>query len=258
MGRPKAWLPWNGEPMVLHVVRQLLAVVDEVVVVTSQALDLPPLPEGARTVRDSEPERGPLAGLRDGLSAISAPWAFVTSTDAPHLTADYVEALFAFGEPAAPEVDGFVQVLSAVYPKRGAGVADDLVASDKLRPLFLLESLGYRAVRPDELPSTAPLRGFNTPDQYLDAAREAFPGATATIELLGRARQLAGVKELSLPIGRLGDLLTAVGAELGLVEDGALAPGFLVSLEGRDVIRDLAVPVGPGERVIVIDAAAGG
>ncbi|MGI9433010.1 MAG: molybdenum cofactor guanylyltransferase, partial [Myxococcota bacterium] len=49
MGRPKAWLPWRGHPMITHVVGVLGQVTDDIVVVTSENLDLPPLP--ARVVR---------------------------------------------------------------------------------------------------------------------------------------------------------------------------------------------------------------
>ena len=66
MGRDKAWLPWRGQPIVVHVAGVLRSVVDEVVVVASDSLELPPL--DARGVGDREPARGPLAGLRDGLA----------------------------------------------------------------------------------------------------------------------------------------------------------------------------------------------
>jgi len=38
MGRDKAWLPWRGQPMIAHVVSILRPIVDEVVVVASDAL----------------------------------------------------------------------------------------------------------------------------------------------------------------------------------------------------------------------------
>ena len=52
MGRDKAWLPWCGQPMIAHVVSILRPIVDEVVVVASDALELPPLE--ARVVRDRD------------------------------------------------------------------------------------------------------------------------------------------------------------------------------------------------------------
>ena len=71
MGRAKAWLPWFGRPMIEHVVDCLLPAVDEVVVVTSAELDLPPRP--ARVVSDRMPERGPLASRCVHRARIGAP-----------------------------------------------------------------------------------------------------------------------------------------------------------------------------------------
>ena len=67
--------------MIAHVVSILRPIVDEVVVVASDGLELPPL--DARVVRDREPARGPLAGIREGLEQIRTDFAFVTGTDAP-------------------------------------------------------------------------------------------------------------------------------------------------------------------------------
>ena len=58
MGRPKALLPWRGRTLIEHLVEGLSAVVGEVVVVTSSALDLPRLP--VRVLVDEHPEQGPL------------------------------------------------------------------------------------------------------------------------------------------------------------------------------------------------------
>ena len=89
--------------------------VDEVVVVTSEELEPPPV--DALLVRDSAPAEGPLQGLAEGLARVEAPLAFVTGTDAPFLRADFVRAMLAFGVPVALVQDGFVQTLAAVYPR---------------------------------------------------------------------------------------------------------------------------------------------
>ncbi len=70
MGRAKACLPWRGQPMVAHIVSILRPIVDDVVVVASDALELPAL--DARVVRDREPALGPLAGIREGLEEIDS------------------------------------------------------------------------------------------------------------------------------------------------------------------------------------------
>jgi molybdopterin-guanine dinucleotide biosynthesis protein A len=260
MGRAKAWLPWFGQTLVEHVVARLAEVVDEIVVVCSDALELPRLE--ARVVHDLEPGRGPLVGLREGLGAIEADFAFVTSTDTPFLEAEYVRALLERGQPCAPEAEGHVQVLSAVYPRSAHGLADRLLAEGRARPLDLLERLGFERVAAAALPTGrsgfAPWHGFNTPKAYLEAVRAVDPDAQAEAELLGRAALAAECARRSVPVGTLAEVLSVWPAALGLVDGDRVARSHLVSLGGRELVRDLALPVGPGERVSVIDALAGG
>lgn len=259
MGRPKALLPWGGRTLVEHVVASLEAAVDEVVVVTSQELDLPPL--AARVVRDDRPAWGPLAGLAVGLEAAEAPLAFAASTDAPHLSSRFVEAVLASGGAAAPVVDGFVQTLAAAYPTRaGAEAARRLLDAGRRRPLDLLEALDYRPLAPEELPDLDALRGFNTPADYLAAVAREEPEATAILELVGHLRSAAGRGEIPVPVGTLGEVLAQAPAPLEPIDAGRnrVAAPYVVSLGGRDFVRDLSVPIGPGERVILLDSNAGG
>jgi len=256
MGRAKAWLPWRGQAMVAHVVGVLRQVVDEVVVVSSRRLDLPPLE--ARVVRDREPERGPLAGIREGLEHLEADLAFVTATDAPFLEPAFIRTLLSHRGAAAPEVGGYVQTLSAVYPRAALPCAEALLAKERLRPLFLLEAARFRRVPERELPGVDSVRGFNTPQEYLAAVREIEPEATATLEFLGRSRLALGRRELEVPVGTLAEVLAHAGSALELVAEGRVAKPFLVSLEGRSFVRDAAIPIGPGEHVIVLDASVGG
>jgi len=179
MGRPKAWLPWRGRPMLVHVVETLRRAVDEIVVVSSADLELPRL--DARVVVDREPGLGPLAGIREGLAHIEADLAFVTSTDAPFLRPGFIEAMLGFERAAAPVVEGRVQTLAAVYPRSALPCAERLIAAGRLRPLFLLEAERYRQVLPHELPELESLRSLNTPEEYRRAVLETQGEATATV-----------------------------------------------------------------------------
>lgn len=250
--------------MIAHVVETLRegGAVDEIIAVSSSLLPLPTL--DAKIVIDRQPALGPLAGIREGLAHMKADIAYTTSTDAPFLTTRFVSAMLDFGEAAAPEVDGYVQTLAAVYPRRALACADELIAQDRLRPLHLLEAVGYRKVSPDELPDIESIRGFNTPEQYLAAARESAPDSTACLEVRGAARKrvskldsrsAAAVSawEWEIPVGTLGEALAHVPG-LDVLEGDRLAAPFRVSLGGGESIQDARVPVGPGERVILEDA----
>ncbi len=243
MGRPKALLPWRGRTLIDHVVGVLRQATDEVIVVTSADLDLPAL--DAVIVRDRAPKLGPLAGIREGLDAMRGDLAFVTSTDAPFLTPAFVKAMLAFRTTAAPDVGGFVQSMSAVYAKALAKTAGDLIAANRLRPLFLLEAAAFRCVRPDELPDLDSMKSLNTPGDYLDALRRDGQTAPATLEFLGTARAKFGATR-DVPPGLLGPIIAGFGEH------------HLVSLNGRQFVREPHIPIGPGDRLIVMDAAAGG
>jgi molybdopterin-guanine dinucleotide biosynthesis protein A len=238
--------------MVEHVVETLRQSVDEVVVVSAPGLALPSLP--ARVVCDPEPGLGPLAGIAEGLAHVESELAFATGTDVPFLTAEFVDALFAFGGPVAPRVEGRVQTLAAVYPRSALGQARALLARGRRRPLDLLEAVAYREVQPEELPGTDSLRGFNTPAEYLEAVREVAAGATARLEFSGRARRLAGCCALDVPVGSLGEVLDHAPPRLELHSGEGVASTYRVSLGDCDRVRDSWIPVGPGERVVVRDA----
>jgi len=243
--------------MVEYVVGVLRSVVDEVVVVTSADLEVPPLE--AKVVRDEEPEQGPLAGLASGLAHVEAGLTYATSTDAPWLTAEFVRAVLAPGRAAAPRVDGFVQTLAAAYPTRaGEREARALLADGRRRPLDLLEALDYRAIDEDALPDKRSLSGFNTPDAYLAAVEADVGRATASIEFVGRPRTLVDVESLEVPIGTLAQVLSHVPASLEVCRGDRVAAPYLVSLGGREFVRDARIPVGAGERILVLDASAGG
>lgn len=243
--------------MISHVVHVLRGCVDEVIVVSSPSLELPRLE--AEVVRDPDPHLGPLAGIATGLAASRAEWAFVTSTDAPFLTAKFVDALFAPGRAAAPIAAGTVQPLAAVYPRAAANAAQDLVNTGRRRPLHLLEELRYLALPIEALPDAQSLDGFNTPAEYLAAVARTFgPAAVAGIELLGRARRAVGRARFEVPVGSLGDVLAPLQPALSICDGERVSPAYLVSLGGRDFVRETRIPIGPGESVLVFDAAAGG
>ena len=116
----------------------------------------------------------------------------------------------------------------------------------------------YRPLPAESLPDLVSLRGFNTPAEYLAAVAEDGQAGRAALEFVGRPRMLAGCAGLEVPIGSLASVLSHAPAPLELCRGEQVAPSFLVSLGGRDFVRDTRIPVGPGERVIVLDASAGG
>lgn len=119
----KAGLVVGGRPCLERVCTAVATVVPRVLVVAAAGQPLPLLPPGVEIVRDSTPDGGPLAGLRDGLDAARAGGArraFVASCDVPLLRAAVVDRLLAIAESSAARIvvpvdDDVPQVLAAVF-----------------------------------------------------------------------------------------------------------------------------------------------
>jgi molybdopterin-guanine dinucleotide biosynthesis protein A len=184
MGRPKAWLPFAGEPMLVRVVRLLGGAVQPLVVVAAPEQEVPPLPLGETVVRDEEKGRGPLQGLVAGLDALQgqAEAAYLSSCDVPFLRPAFVRRLIdLLGESAicVPHIGDFHHPLAAIYRLDVAVAARQLLAENRLRPFFLFEAVPTRVVEAAELADVdadfQTLRNLNTPEEY-EAALRAVAG----------------------------------------------------------------------------------
>lgn len=182
MGRSKAWLPFGDEVLLQRVVRVLGEVAESIVVVAGPGQALPPLPSSVVIVRDPVAHQGPLRGIATGLAALPATveLVYASSTDAPFLRQGWVTRLAELigeNDLAIPEVGGFLHPLAALYRRATTlPAAETLLAADRLRPVFLLETLQGRVVTPEELrpvdPELETLRNLNTPEDYELALRK--------------------------------------------------------------------------------------
>ena len=144
-----------------------------------------------------------------------------------------------------------------MYPRNALERIDAILAEGRARPLQVLEEFGYRKLSEEELPDPQSVRGFNTPDEYLEAVRESEAQATATLEFRGRARIAMGRSELDVPVGTLGDVLAPFQSSIEILDGDAVAEPFAISLNGHGLACSAAIPVGPGERICVLDTAVG-
>ena len=182
MGVPKATLPFGAETMLQRVVRLLGGVVSPVVVVAAREQPLPALPDEVSVARDEREARGPLEGIRAGLSALPASIdaAYITSCDVPLLVPAFVERmidLIGDHDIAVMEVDGFPHPLSAIYRRVTLPHVEALLAADRLRPVFLFDAVRTRRVQPEEMtvvdPELKTLRNVNTQQDYRAALADA-------------------------------------------------------------------------------------
>jgi molybdopterin-guanine dinucleotide biosynthesis protein A len=174
MGTTKALLPFGAETMLQRVVRILGGVVSPIVVVAAPNQELPDLPHSVIVTRDEREGRGPLEGLRAGLKALPSEIdsAYVTSCDVPLLVSGFVIEMLDLArgyDIAVMEIDGFPHPLSAIYRRATLRHIEELLAHDRLRPVFLFDLVKTRRVRPEEIttdPDLRTLRNLNTRDDY--------------------------------------------------------------------------------------------
>jgi molybdopterin-guanine dinucleotide biosynthesis protein A len=191
MGRPKAALPFEGEPLLARVVRRIAPVCRRIVVAAAPDQELPALPASVLVARDARPGCGPLEGLAAGLEALGAEVeaVLVTTTDAPFVEprlAARLDELRREGpgapwEAAVPLVDGRAQPLMAVYASSVGAIVRALLAEDRRRATLVAERARTRFVGEAELyedaelaavdPGRRALRGVNTPEEYEAALR---------------------------------------------------------------------------------------
>jgi molybdopterin-guanine dinucleotide biosynthesis protein A len=84
---------------------------------------------------------------------------------------------------AVMEIDGFPHPLSAVYRRTVLPHVEDLLAANRLRPVFLFDRVKTRRVRPEEItadPDLRTLRNLNTREEYERALVDAGVSSTST------------------------------------------------------------------------------
>ncbi|GAB2925667.1 hypothetical protein GCM10027047_23450 [Rhodococcus aerolatus] len=189
MGSPKAELPHRGAPLLAHVVAELRAVCDPVLVVTAPGRTVPDT--GVTVLHDDVLDRGPLAGVARGLAAAAAAGrdvACVCATDLPLLHHALLTTLLGLLRPdddaVVPVVDGQAHPLLAVYRTHLAAAAADL-AADAAPVRALLRGARTREVGRAQLladpalaaadPALGSVRGANTPAEW---AALTAPGRT--------------------------------------------------------------------------------
>ena len=123
MGRDKATLEWRGLPLWAQQLDKLRAVTSNIFV--SARFAVPWRPADVELIIDESPSRGPLSGLTASLEIMETDCLLALAVDMPFMTPSHLEELCECARPemgAVPVVDGKVEPLAAVYPKRAATI----------------------------------------------------------------------------------------------------------------------------------------
>ncbi len=178
MGQPKHLLPFGAETMLQRVIRTLSEVVSPIVVVAAPEQPLPQLGNDVIVAHDEQEGLGPLGGLSIGLSILrrTVEAAYVSSCDVPLLRPQFVEWMIESlqSHELAIARDGkYHHPLAAVYRTSLEDKVRELMAANRMRPIFLINECDSQIVEVEELREVDPelnsLRNINTPEDYQTA-----------------------------------------------------------------------------------------
>ena len=138
MGRDKAFLPVNSEPLITHSLRRVRDAGAGEVLISGRpeqdfsGFDLPVL-------LDAYPDCGPLGGIERGLAVARHPLVLVVAVDLPHMTSDCARWLVSRGASSAggrltgcpvgivPVHNGRWEPLAASYPRQAHSLVKEML-----------------------------------------------------------------------------------------------------------------------------------
>jgi len=288
MGRSKALLLLDGEPLIVQIVRRLERLFNEIVVVASPGQELPPFRHGSgqalpvTLVQDDVAHQGPVGGIYYGLRTATKVFAFVTSCDVPFLSPpliSYLRSQISNHDVVVPFWQGRFQPLHAIYRRSVAPLLKEQLERGELRPIFLYDKVRTYKVSEEEIrrfdPEGLSFLNMNTPEDYQGALsrwqkerKSLTASLTCTVELFGAARLRAKTAELSLELPQdatLAHVLFALSERLPTLVGPVIAPdksslttGHACNINGRDFVRSPSAKVNPGDKIFIISADAGG
>lgn len=153
MGRDKAAIEWDGEPMLARIVQVVGQRCQPVLVVAPTASSAYQLLYGtggpeATWVTDEQPGAGPMGGLAAGLAAAAATGAelaFVCATDMPLVSTDLIDELLTGLSPSADAVIAHDaqrdHPMAGIYRTSCADRIAEVAASGERRMLAAVDAL---------------------------------------------------------------------------------------------------------------------
>jgi molybdopterin-guanine dinucleotide biosynthesis protein A/molybdopterin converting factor small subunit len=278
MGTPKALLPYDDEPLIVHIVAMLRRLFAEVVVVAAPEQDLPSMP--VMLVRDDVAYQGPVGGLCYGLRAARRDICFVTSCDSaflcPHLISHLVSRIPGH-DVVVPRWGDRFQPLHAVYRRSVLALLEGQRARGELRPVFLFDKVRTLSIGDEEIrrfdPDGSSFFNMNTPADYAEALKRWHQpdSIRCTVELFGVARLIAQTREVSLALPEgatfsqllagLAEKLPALVGRVISADGSRLVEGYACNVNGLDFVRTslfATATVNPGDNIAILSADAGG
>jgi len=174
MGRDKAFLTFDGIPLIERVVRTLRTVFPRIIIVTNDPASY--VSYGAVVVTDAVDKQGPLTGIYSGLLHSKDDYNFVVACDMPFLNSGlitYMAGLTQGYDIVAPLVAGYLEPLHAFYHRRLLPVIEERLRQDSRQIRGIYDEAHVHYVTETELdrydPERRSFKNLNTPEEYKEA-----------------------------------------------------------------------------------------
>lgn len=173
LGRNKALLEVEGQPLVSRTIQKLAALSDDLLVVTSDPARYAPLGLPARLVSDERPGMGSLMGIYSGLRVARHTHALAVACDMPFLNLPllrYMMPLADGHDVVIPRLGGFFEPLHAIYGKSCLPFMAGLLEQGRRQIIAFFDHVRVRYVEEDEIEKFDPHHlsfvNVNTPGDW--------------------------------------------------------------------------------------------
>ena len=154
LGRDKALLEVQGQPLMARTVEKLAALSDDLLIVTSDPARYAPLGLPARLISDEQPGVGSLMGIYSGLRAARHTHALAVACDMPFLNLPllrYMVPLADSYDVVIPRLGGFTEPLHAIYGKSCLPFMAGLLEQGRRRIIAFFDQVRVRYVEQNEI-----------------------------------------------------------------------------------------------------------
>ncbi len=172
MGRDKAFVPFNGRPLIQTIIKTLSGLGDELIIISNTPSDY--VQFGLPLFSDRYMDHGSLGGLHTAVYHASHPHALVAACDMPYLNRDLLHHLISLRHEAdliVPRWTQFPEPLHAVYSKNCLPAIEKKLIAKQLKIVRFYEEVNVRYVDRKEIESVGgngrSFANINTPQELL-------------------------------------------------------------------------------------------
>ncbi len=177
MGFNKALIPWQGRPLIEHILHKVKVLSDDLFIVTKE-------PQNfnftrVKVVEDILPRHSSLVGIYSALKAARYQHCLIVACDMPFINLDllrYLAALAPYYDVVMPLLKRGPEPLHAVYSKNCLGPIEKLLAEEEDKILLFLPEVKVRYVEEEIIrlfdPELASFMNVNTPEELEEARKK--------------------------------------------------------------------------------------